>query len=343
MKDKLYTQRPDRVLEIDSRFRHVMALALDPSQEYKKGVVRCIINREGDIKVRGYTDRSELHFASETSSGNFSIGEKLCIENESEIINDLNVEGLDFIGLEDPDIWQDTNTNLLHLYFTIPLISRDKSKKLSRVHLGHAVGKVLTSLRMTEPVLTASATKYAHSRAKEVAIAPLNSRGYRFNLFEGRQRFPEDPFSYSVIMVARADNMGLPWEFGPIIFNPKERNTSWIAGHASPGPFFPRDFIDVGKNKVLGILNGREENRMVGNEVRYGMFSVGLHIYDYEQGAIDWFSPEPFIQDTEAINITFASQFIETGSGKGVLYAHVDDSFVRAYELDASKIRSLIP
>jgi len=34
---------------------------------------------------------------------------------------------------------------------------------------------------------------------------------------------------------------------------------------------------------------------------------------------------------------------VETSSGKGILYAHVDDSFVRAYTLNASKIKKLIP
>jgi hypothetical protein len=73
------------------------------------------------------------------------------------------------------------------------------------------------------------------------------------------------------------------------------------------------------------------------------MFSVGLFIYDYEHGKIDWISKEPFIQDSEAVTITFASQFIETGPGTGTLYAHVDDSFVRAYTLNAEEMKTLLP
>ena len=72
------------------------------------------------------------------------------------------------------------------------------------------------------------------------------------------------------------------------------------------------------------------------------MFSVGLFIYDYENGKIDWVSPQPFIQDSEAKTITFASQFVETKKSEGILYAHVDDSFVRAYTLDAEAIKSLL-
>ena len=73
------------------------------------------------------------------------------------------------------------------------------------------------------------------------------------------------------------------------------------------------------------------------------MFSVGLFIYDYENGKIDWVSPEPLIRDSEAKTITFASQFIQTKNGEGILYAHVDDSFVRAYTLYADKLKNIIP
>lgn len=90
-------------------------------------------------------------------------------------------------------------------------------------------------------------------------------------------------------------------------------------------------------------MNGREANQRVGKEIKYGTFSVGLFIYDYENGKIDWVSPEPFIQDSQARTITFASQFVWQGKGSGILYAHVDDSFVRAYTLDAEEIKSLLP
>jgi hypothetical protein len=73
------------------------------------------------------------------------------------------------------------------------------------------------------------------------------------------------------------------------------------------------------------------------------MFSVGLFIYDYEKGKIDWISPEPLIIDSEARTITFASQFVLTGLGEGILYAHVDDSFVRAYTLKAEDLKTLLP
>ena len=65
--------------------------------------------------------------------------------------------------------------------------------------------------------------------------------------------------------------------------------------------------------------------------------------YDYENGKINWVSSSPFIRDSEARTITFASQLVEIGDRKAILYAHVDDSFVRAYTLRAEMIKSLLP
>ena len=100
----------------------------------------------------------------------------------------------------------------------------------------------------------------------------------------------------------------------------------------------------IEQGKLLGVINGREANQKIENgSIKYGMFSIGLFIYDYENGKIDWVSPEPFIQDSEATTITFASQFVETKQGEGILYAHIDDSFIRAYTLKAEQIRRLLP
>jgi len=172
-------------------------------------------------------------------------------------------------------------------------------------------------------------------------VAPVNKKGLRYNLIESKDR--QTDRSYSVVQVAIAEDMGKPWKYGDIAFHPKEHNISWIAGHASPGPLFPETFLDLGVGKRLGIINGREANKKVGTEIKYGIFSVGLFIYDYENGKIDWVSPEPFIRDSKAKIITFASQFVETGKGEGILYAHVDDSFVRAYTLKADLIKMILP
>jgi len=335
-----YTQHNGKVIDTDSNFTHVMAIALDPSTQYQQGVIRCITSREGDVTVKGYVDRSELHRVIGESLEHFTIGDRIKIQGESEIIQTLTDKGYEFIGLEDPDIWIDSETGLTHLYFTIPIKpidqNLDKSKKI-KIHLGHAVGKNLNSLEMTMPVLMDS---YDLS-AKELSIAPINKNGFRYNLIESRDRSAET--TYSVVMSVITDDMGKSWKYSKIVFHPAEHKIPWIGGHASPGPLFSKKFIDVGEGKLLGLINGREANKIVDGKTTYGMFSVGLFVYDYENGTIDWVSPQPFIRDTDAKTITFASQFIETNKGEGILYAHVDDSFVRAYSLKAESIKKLLP
>jgi len=242
----------------------------------------------------------------------FAIGERLNINNESEIIEKLTEKGGDFIGLEDPDVWID-EAGLTHLYFTIPIRRDDKTL----IHLGHAVGENLDSLEMTMPVLM--------NVAKEVCIAPRNTKGFRYNLVESRDKTD----TYSTVRVAIAKEMGKSWKYGETVFNPNDHDIPWIAAHASPGPLFPATFVDVGAGKSLGVMNGRATGAK-------GAFTIGLFLYDYERGKIEWVSSSPLIQDSEAKTITFASQFVETGSGEGVLYAHIDDSFVRSYALKAS-------
>lgn len=334
--EKFYTEHKGRVINTNNKFSHVMAITLDPRTEFKEGIVRCITSREGDIQTKGYVDRSELHKIKGDSLENFIIEEKLNIKKEEKIIKELTPEGYEFIGFEDPDIWIDEKTNLMHVYFTIPIINKiDHSK--NKIHLGHAVGKDLDHLEITLPVLMGT----NEISAKEVSIAPLNSKGFRYNLIESRSR--ENDTTYSVIKTAIAKDMGEPWKYGETAFHPKEHNISWIAGHASPGPLFSKNFIAIGEGKLLGIINGREANeKQKDGSTKYGIFSIGLFVYNYENGKIEWISPEPLIQDSEAVTITFASQFVETNKGEGILYAHVDDSFVRAYTLKSERVRQFL-
>lgn len=340
MSEPLYIEHKGKAVIPDARFKHVMAIALDPRTNYREGIVRCITSRSGDLAFKGNTDRSELCKISGNSLEHFEIGERLNIKNEAEIINELAGKD-DFLGLEDPDIWIDKETDFIHVYFTIP-INPFNEKEKTRVHLGHAVGKDLKTLTMTMPVLMDN----GKSRAKELSVAPINKKGFRYNLIESKDR--QTNTSYSVVQVAIAEDMGKPWKYGEIVFHPKEHNIPWIGGHASPGPLFPKDFINVGEGKLLGVINGCEANQNIGDRIKYGNFSIGLFIYDYENGKIDWVSESPIIEDSEAGKngnraITFASQFIETSKGEGILYAHVDDSFVRAYTLKAELLKPILP
>ncbi|HVN26108.1 MAG TPA: hypothetical protein VMT99_00435 [Candidatus Paceibacterota bacterium] len=338
MQHEPYRELPGRVIETDERFKHVMAITLDPTARFERGVARCITSREGDLVDGGALDHSELRGIALDPAGRFAIGERLPIRHEKEMIASLTGRGDDFLGLEDPDIWIDDAAGLMHLYFTMPIFHGALTNHAhTRVHLGHAVGRDLMSLTMTLPVLTDS----GQDGAKEVSIAPLNKEGYRFNLVESSNTI--DGMTYSVVRSAVALEMGEPWEFGDVVFHPAEHGIPWIAGHASPGPLLPRDFIDVGAGKLLGVMNGREADTRKHDRIHHGLFSVGLFVYDYENGGIEWVSEQPLIRDSEARTITFASQFVPGRKGEGTLYAHVDDSFVRAYALDAAALRPLIP
>lgn len=337
---RIYVQHEGRVID-DNRFKHFMAVTLDPQSENRRGLVRGIVSREGDVAVEGFIDRSELRIIEGNSLEYFSVGEQLPMGNQREILAGLTErdQAWDFLGLEDPDIWIDPDTQLTHAYFTIPF--RHPERHIA-ICLGHAEGANLDSLFMTAPVLLPKQFGGLGKGAKEISIAPQNSAGLRLNLVESADgSFDGD--SVSVVQIAIAKDMGKAWDYGAIVFHPLKENIPWIGGHASPGPLLPRSFIDVGEGKMVGIMNGREANRNEGGETLYGMFSVGLCIYDYERGAIEWVSAEPIIRDSEARTITFASQFVETHPSEGILYAHVDDSFIRAYTLYAEGIRALLP
>ncbi len=332
---KGYIEHAGKVVETGGKFEHVMALALDPRSGCKTGVIRCITSRDGDVAVSGYIDRSKLYTIEGSSPEAFFMRDELAIRRADEIVAELGEGQFDFLGLEDPDIFVDDRTGLVHLYFTLPL--RNPTKGGITIHLGHAMGQDLASLEMTLPFLLDE----GRGGAKELSVAPPSRSGVRYNLVESS--IQEADFTYSTVRVAIADDMAKSWQFGETVFHPKEHGIAWIGGHASPGPLFPKEFIDIGEGKLLGVMNGREANRRVDGRIVYGMFSVGLFIYDYENAKIDWVSPEPFIRDSEARTITFASQFVPQGGGKGILYAHVDDSFVRAYTLDAAQMRALLP
>ncbi|MBP6866180.1 MAG: hypothetical protein KBC12_01395 [Candidatus Pacebacteria bacterium] len=336
MKTRAYVEHKGKVIKTGGKFKLIMALAINPLN-HKEGVLRCITSREGNIAKTGTRDRSELYLVKGKSLTSFVIDKPLKIKNSEKIIKKLNQKNLDFIGLEDPDIFYDEKKKLFHLYFTMPYVS--SNKKLNRIHMGHAVGKSLSTLTMTDPVLKV-APQIAH--AKELSIAPINSKGIRLNLFESKST--HDGMNYSTVRVGVSGDMGKPWKFGKVLLDPYDAKFSWIKGDASPGPLLPKSFIDLGPNLMLGIMNGCEKKKIVnGVRVHEGNFTVGLFVYDYEKGEIKWVSPKPLIVDSKAKRITFASQFLETKSGEGILYAHVDDSFVRAYTLYADGIRKMLP
>jgi hypothetical protein len=316
---------------------HVMALHLDPRGDGDVGVIRCIVSRSGDVGVSGYVDRSRIYVAEMDSPYQARQGPHLNIDGTEEVIARLaGDETHDFLGLEDPNVWCEADSEVLHLYCSIPFIEHYSGDLC--LYLGHAEGEDVNSLTMTDPVLGPVAD--GHGGAKEVAIAPESADGVRYNLVESS--LPADGVNHSVLRTAIAPSLRGPWEYGGLALHPED-GYDWCGGHVSPGPFLPQSFVDVGENRVLGLLNGREASHVVGDEIVYGEFSIGLMIYDYERGELEWFSEEPFIRDPDARTITFASAFRVADDGRGIVYAHVDDSYVRAYLLDPVSVPSFLP
>lgn len=332
--DKFYFQNKAEVVKKDGQFEHLMALTLSAKDDNREGIIRCIKSRDGEVDKKGFIDKSDLHKIIMGIDGIYHVGENLNIENSKEIIASLKKDNYEFLGLEDPDIWIDEKNKLLHLYFTIPFLDKKSSDLI--IHLGHAEGVDFDNLVMTRPVLI----EREGCGAKELSIAPLNKNGVRYNLVESSDHGKD--FWYSTIRVAIAKDMGASWKFGETIFHPKENDVIWASEHASPGPFIPSEFINVGEGKCLGFMNGREQSVLDGETKKYGKFSVGLFIYDYEKAKIDWVSPESLIFDSQAKTITFASQFVINKDGKGTLYAHIDDSFIRSYEITKEGITKFI-
>ena len=312
-----YKENPGKAVEIDGRFKHAMAITLDPASHYHEGIIRCIMSRTGDVDRSGNVDRSELHVVKGGSLEHFTIGERLKIKNEDEIVSGLAGKKGDFIGLEDPDIWRDERTGRMHIYFTIPILEDVSVGKRGgiAIHLGHAVGKSIDSLEMTEPTLLS--VPGTEQSAKEVAIVPINKHGVRYNLIESYAKGVHGHHGYSTVRVAIAEDMGKPWEYGETVFHPGQHHIPWIGEHASPGPLLPRDFLDVGEGKMAGFINGREASRIENGVREYGVFSVGLFVYDYEQGKMDWVSPKPFIRDSEAKNMHICEPIRGAGEGDG--------------------------
>ncbi|MBS3921595.1 MAG: hypothetical protein KGZ37_00415 [Nitrosarchaeum sp.] len=347
MKTKAYFQHKGKVIAINGKNKLVMAITINP-KNHKEAILRCVVSRTGDVTKTGSHDISKLYLLKGKSLTSFSIYKELKIKNSEKIIKSLHKPGHEFIGLEDPDIFYDEKSKIYHLYFTMPYIVSKPGK--GYVYLGHALGRSLNLLRMTEPVLSGETQNGFW--AKEVSTAPINKAGVMINLFESADRVKVSnglSVGFSVVRSAIGSNMGKKWKVKDTILHPyklSKKNTiyKWIAGDASPGPLLPKSFIDLGSNLMLGIMNGCEFGKFKnGKKIFGGHFTVGLFVYDYEKGKILWVSEKPIIKDSQAKRITFASQFIETKPGEGVLYAHVDDSFVRAYTLYADGIRKMLP
>ncbi len=321
--------------------RPVMALSvLKDKKKNKLGVVREIVKREGDVSIPGYVDMSRLYIVKSEDGLKWERVKELKINGIDRIIKENSESGLMFIGLEDPDTWIDED-NKVHLYYTIAYKLVNEEGFVT--HLGHAEGEDLENLAATKPVLSPDLSSIdTVAGFKEVAISPKTFDFGRINLAESGYGSGFGSEGVSTIIAAKARDMGKPWEFLKTVADPTKIDYSWANGHLSPGPIFPESFISY-KSLLVGIVNGREKTTVINGQRVFGRFSVGLMLFDPKNGEIPWISEKPLISDPDAKTITFASDFLRLNKNYGILYAHVDDSFVRAYKIDARNLIKFLP
>ncbi|MBI3623043.1 hypothetical protein HY212_03110 [Candidatus Pacearchaeota archaeon] len=312
----------------------IMALAIDKSSKPLKGIARIITKRKGNVDIVGFVDKSKLAIVNSNDGLNWKIIKDLKIKGIDKITKNLEGKDKYFIGLEDPDIWEEKG--IKHVYFTIAY--KLKNKIGFKVYLGHAQGKSLESLKATGPILKPTAKIDGF---KESCFSPikLNEKYLMLNealLFEDIEK------GTSVISLSTSKHPDKGWKKIKIVLDPRKMKYSWIKGHASPCRIFPKEMINY-KGLLLGVVNGREPSIHKMGKTIYRKFRPGLFLFNPKTGEIPWVSPKPLIEDPKATTITFASDFLQLNKQEGILYAHVNDSFVRAYKINFKELRKFLP
>ncbi|MBW2974646.1 hypothetical protein KY366_02915 [Candidatus Woesearchaeota archaeon] len=313
----------------------VMSLSVLRYPKGFKGVAREIIKRKGNPGIEGFVDRSKLFILESKDGLNWKRKKELKIRGINKIINEVNKRDMEFIGLEDPTICIDSKKTI-HLYFTIAY--RLIKQKGFGIFLGHAEGKSIWALNATKPVLSPVKKNRIWSAGfKELTISPKRYVFGRINLVEKGYGLGN-----TSIDAALVKDGGKDWKPIKTVADPGKMKYSWVKGGLSPGPILNPKFI-THKNLLVGILNGRSPPRTVKNKKIYGKFCGGIFLFNPKTGDIPWISPKPLIDDPEAKSITFVSDVIEKDKEKALVFAHIDDSFIRAYEIDNNNLKKMLP
>lgn len=304
--------------------RRVMALSVDKEGKGKlKGVVRVITSSKGNVDIPGFVDKSKLIIVESRDGLKWKKVKDLKIKGMDEVVKKLSSKDKYFIGLEDSDII--TKNGIKHLYFTIAFKFRRKYGH--EVYLGHAFGSDLENLEATMPVLSPIGKKIRGF--KEVSIGPKG-----INLTEMQIHIGKKDFS----AIGAVKNNGGVWKYLDIVLDPRKLKYSWCKGETSPCVL-----LNIKKeNLVVGIINGREVEKKINGKRIYGKFRPGLILFNPKTGKIPWVSKIPLLEDPDATTITFASDFMKINKNKGILYAHVNDSFIRAYEIKLDELRKFL-
>lgn len=344
------TRTRDPIIESTAETDNIMALTVEPGQLSLRGLVRVVKSREGNVAIYGFIDRSVLYHAEPLiHPGRWEIGVPANIKGLEQIVDAIQPEGKEFVGLEDPDVIQENGKT--HVYFTMPFIGSESND----VFLGHAEG-TLDDLVATPPVLSPIECESEYGERftrgfKELCSAPINSDGSYFHLVESNDL--RNGVMYSTVAMVEANTLSGPWIFKKDAIHPDEVGEKyaefangdeayeWCSEHASPCRLLQDEFVSVPRYKV-GILNGRSKSE----NGHYGRFLPGLFLYDPETGQVPWVDPQPLIDDPEAKTIIFASDLIlanENQQTEGQLIAHVDDDKVYSYKIQPSAIYERIP
>ncbi len=300
-----------------------MALCIDPSSKNPyRGIARQVTKRKGNVNLAGFVDMSKLILVESNNLLKWTIIRDLQINGIKEIIKKLKNKETYFIGLEDPDIFVD-KTGKKHIYFTIAY--KYKNKKGHKLFLGHAIGNSLEKLEATNPVI---------ANNKEVAISPIKNKDFRYILAESWEGNHKEGIS-----LLKAKDMGSRWKFERLVFNPKKHSYPWCKGYASPCRIISPSMITLNDNLLLGICTGNSGEYIKEGKKYRGNFEPGLFLFNPKTGDIPWIDKEPLFKDPKATTITFASELISINNHEILLYAHPNDSFVRAYKINLEKIK----
>ena len=317
--------------------KRYMALCIDPeSKNPYKGIARQIIEREENPNMPSFLDKSKLILVESHNLLKWDIIGDLNIKRLQETIQSLEENGKEFIGLEDPDILVDKNGKK-HVYFSIAF--KYKGRDGYDVYVGHAEGNSLESLKATEPVLGKVNSEIVGF--KEICPIPLKNESMRFVLAEtfvdkGGER------KYSAISVSKCRNLSEKWDYQKLVHDPEKEIKNWCAGHSSPCRIFDPNYLSHNKYFV-GIMNGREPTKKIDGKKLYGKFRPGLFLFDNKHENIVWVDDEPLLEDPIATTITFASELVTLNKKEAILYAQINDSFVRAYKINLEKIKERLP
>lgn len=319
--------------------KRYMALSIDPtSKNPYKGIARQVTERQGSPDIPGFLDRSKLVIVQSSDLLHWEVVGDLVLKNIDNIIKEIKKGGGEqkfFIGLEDPDILVDKNGKK-HLYFTIPF--KYAGKDWYDICIGHAEGDSLENLIATKPILSKVNNEIVGF--KEICPSLIRNNGLGFILVE---TFVDrgDERKFSAIGVSETQDISKKWKFLKLIHDPEKETKEWCAGHSSPCRILDPNFI-THKGYFVGIMNGREPTKKVGEKKIYGKFRPGLFLFDNKSEEIVWTADKPLFEDPVATTITFASDISYLDSKQAILYAHPNDSFIRAYRLNSLKIQKAL-